>query len=112
MLHTRFGGSINVHGHNDPKRRAAWKWMAKSQLAATFLRCIQPFLVIKRDECDIALELQERFTKYQHRSSGSYRGGNQPMSSEEFDAREALIHRLRTHPNRRYDPRYFSPTLP
>lgn len=111
LLRDTFKGSINTHGHNEPKRRPAWKWMCRSRLASDFLRLVQPHLILKRTECDIALELHDRIRNYKPLRRPGFAGGILPLPQSELDAREALVQRLKTHPTRRHDPRYFLPTL-
>lgn len=58
--HKQFGGTlyINDHSKRNPNHRAQYMWKTSSQEACTFLRQVLPFLVVKREESVLCLELQ------------------------------------------------------
>lgn len=60
-LHKQFGGSLhnNRHDLRNPKNRIQFNWIASSQAAVKFLRKVLPHLVVKREEAEIAIALQE-----------------------------------------------------
>lgn len=58
-LKERFGGSIHVTKHKNPTQRDVLKWMASTWQALEFLKAIRPWLVVKADQVDIAIEFQE-----------------------------------------------------
>lgn len=59
-LQGTYGGSIHVNRHSlrNPNQRDCFVWNVSSQKAATFFRLILPYLIIKREEVELALELQ------------------------------------------------------
>lgn len=58
-LHRQFGGSITEHTwgarHGRPWRRS-YEWQVAAGIARSFLRWIAPYVLIKREQVDIALE--------------------------------------------------------
>lgn len=60
MLHAQFGGGLHSSRKDlrNPKQRVLFCWMVASQCAATFLRAIQPHVIVKKDQVDLALEFQ------------------------------------------------------
>lgn len=55
----RFGGSLYTRRPEvRPNRRQLYSWEARSRKAAEFLKQIQPYVRIKRDQIDAALEFQ------------------------------------------------------
>lgn len=59
-LKETYGGSIHVNRHSLRKEnhRDVFVWNVSSLNAAKFFRRIMPFLIIKREEVELALELQ------------------------------------------------------
>ena len=60
MLHEQFDGGLyeNRYDLRNPKQRIGYCWNVASQGAAAFLRLIQPHLIVKRDQVNLALEFQ------------------------------------------------------
>lgn len=61
MLAKEYGGTVNQNRHDlrNPKARIQFTWILASQKAASFLRRIEPYSIVKKDEIHIALRLQE-----------------------------------------------------
>ena len=59
-LHERFGGGLHMNRYDlrNPNQRIGYCWVVASQFAATFLRVIQPYVIVKKDQVDLALEFQ------------------------------------------------------
>jgi hypothetical protein len=74
MLHLQFGGSfyVNDHSKRNPNARPQYCWQACSQNACTFLRLIHPFLVVKKDEAKLALDLQESIDTHKFKLGNRY----------------------------------------
>jgi hypothetical protein len=68
-LHRRFGGSINQNRHDlrNPNARIQFTWHIASQTAASFFRKALPHLIVKRDEVELALKLQDSIDEYRHK---------------------------------------------
>lgn len=94
-LQGRFGGS--VRRHSDPPRvRAIYEWTATSKQAAHAIEALRPFLIVKADEADVALEFQ--------RIVGANPPGRRPhLTIEQENARHSLYLKLRELKLRSYD---------
>jgi hypothetical protein len=68
-LRDQFGGSMNENRHDlrNPKARIQFTWHIASQTAASFFRKVLPHLIVKRDEVELALQLQDSIDKYVHK---------------------------------------------
>lgn len=55
----RWGGTISKRKKRKG-RRQAWNWTVTSQLALKFLSDVRPFLIVKAEQADIAIEFQSR----------------------------------------------------
>jgi len=93
-LQDQFGGQIyaNRHDLRNPKNRIQFMWHFASQIGASFLRQIAPHLIVKKEEVELALELQDDIDKYRHKL------GNQfwlhPQRDEIFAHRDSLALRI------------------
>lgn len=81
-LHDTYGGYFgeNRHDLRGPNNRIQFCWRVASQKAVSFLRRVHPFLIVKRDQTELALLLQDNIDKYRHKL------GNQYQSHPERDA--------------------------
>ncbi len=79
MLHAMFGGGLHSNRHDlrSTTQRCGFCWVVASQTAATFLRQVQPFVIVKKDQVDLALEFQANIDDNPYTPAGrpSYRGG-------------------------------------
>lgn len=69
LLLQEFGGSIHINRHDlrNKNARPQHCWIVASQKASAFFKVIKPFLIVKRDEVELALELQGNIDKYRHK---------------------------------------------
>lgn len=60
QIHRQYGGSIHLNDHSkrNKKHRAQFNWVASSQVAARVLRAMLPYLIVKKDEAELVLQLQ------------------------------------------------------
>lgn len=58
-LKERFGGSVHMSEHKNPRQRPTFSWIVSTQLAAEFLKAVRPWLISKADQADIALAFQD-----------------------------------------------------
>jgi len=67
-----YGGSVHMNRHDlrNPKNRIQFSWIVANQKAATFLRRILPFAIVKLDEIVIALKLQDHIDANPYISAG------------------------------------------
>jgi len=47
-------------------RRKCYMWHATSDIAENFLHCIYPYLIIKKDEVELAFQFREHVRRYKH----------------------------------------------
>lgn len=68
-LRETYGGSLNVNRHSarNPIHRDQFVWNAASQKACAFLRDVLPHLIVKRDEAELALEVQASIDQWKHK---------------------------------------------
>lgn len=76
-----FGGRIRKRKHDKPKWRDCYSWELSSTQAYDFLKCLYPYLVIKKAEADLAFEFQE--------NQSTYEGSNVKLNDKELSIREA-----------------------
>lgn len=53
LIKQLYGGTISPHP-------SGWQWQCGSQIGASFLRAIEPYLICKNDQVRLALEFQDR----------------------------------------------------
>lgn len=64
-LHAQFGGSMPNPGRRiSPAHRPLFTWNISSQIAASFLRQVLPFLIVKKDEAVLCLHLQSHIDEH------------------------------------------------
>lgn len=67
-LHEKFGGNMPDPGRRISSRhRPLWTWNISSQIAADFLRKVLPYLIVKREEAELALELQANIDEFRYK---------------------------------------------
>ncbi len=89
-----FGGSLFKGGARpNPRHKPLHSWNISSQNAYTFLKTVRPFLLIKSEEADIALEFQRNINEWNHKLGNRYRLS--PKREEVFAYRRHLADRLR-----------------
>lgn len=66
-----FGGNMPTPGRRiSPKHRPLYTWNLSSQVMAKFLRRVLPYLIVKKEEVILALELQASIDRYKHKLGG------------------------------------------
>jgi hypothetical protein len=87
-FHEQFGGTLYGDDHyrrKDPKNRTIYRWHVQSQQAHQFLTAIVKHLLIKQDQVELAIELQDHIAKHRSAMVG-------PWTSDEVKA-EIAAHR-------------------
>lgn len=76
IMHERFGGVLKANRHDlrNPNNRICYSWILGSQKAASFLRLVLPHLIIKREQAELGLKLQESIDAYKHTKLGNQYG--------------------------------------
>jgi hypothetical protein len=80
-IHKQFGGHLNGNRAElkNPNHRTQFIWGAANKVAADFLQQIRPYIIIKADEIDMGLKLQQHIdsvgypTKEQREGVRNYR---------------------------------------
>lgn len=103
-LQAQFGGTIyaNRHDLRNPKARVQFMWHFASQTGASFLRQIVPHLIVKKEEVELALELQDDIDKYRHKLGNQFRLN--PQRDEILAYRDSLASRIHALKKRAYAP--------
>lgn len=110
MLHADFDGGLHSNRYDlrNPKQRCGFCWVVGSQLAASFLRKIQPYVLVKKDQIDLALEFQDHMDDSPYTSVGrSKRGEQQPLRKGRDDLlafREDCFQRILTMKKEMFTP--------
>lgn len=89
----KFGGSIKTSEYRTPNGRrwsVQYVWIVRNENAINFLRAIQPYTVVKREQINVAL--QYPLTAPNGRKYGS---ASNPIPDEVQERRVAIAHELR-----------------
>lgn len=96
-VHATFGGNVWTYRRMPPgpRRSRAWKWTAGSTLAVHILRAMLPYLIVKREQAEVALAFQEHVSGYLQQSYGKgVRRGRPRMPQDVLQLRHAMAARL------------------
>jgi len=63
LLHSNYSGTIYTHIRQSEKRKPIYIWSLSNRKAYQFLKDIKPYLIIKKAQAQIGIELQERVAK-------------------------------------------------
>ena len=87
-FHDRFGGHLNSgRERKNPNHRTLFQWGIANKKATVFLKLIRPYVLIKTDQIDVCLELQEHIEANQYVSPGRNHMIERP------DRETILVHR-------------------
>jgi hypothetical protein len=85
-----FGGRLAHNAEQYTRRNhRTWRWRASSNEACAVLMILLPYLVVKKEQAELAIEFQEHINTHP-------RKGNQMLSDEELLWREAQRAKLST----------------
>lgn len=105
-----YGGSIHAEqrSKHNPNHRDWYAWHSGSQVAAEFLRRVLPHLIVKREEAELALALQDHINNTAYNAPGRPKHGSGVKSRENRDAiyayRDDLFRRIAELKKRSYSP--------
>lgn len=77
------GGSCKHNNEKRPNQRLCYDWRVQARVAVRFLKAIRPYLLLKAEQADLAIEFWSRIHY-----------GSRRLSSEELDTRDSLRLRL------------------
>jgi hypothetical protein len=105
-LKLNYGGSLSENRHDlrNPKNRIQFNWTIASQGAASFLRRIQPYSVVKRDEIAVALELQANIDDNPYISPGRNHMNERPNRESLYAIRDGLFQKITALKKRSFAP--------
>lgn len=89
-LQDNFGGNVNKESRQDSY---IYRWDIRSQAAKRFLLLIQPFVLIKREQADLAIRYENDKEKYLETLKG-FRGFRQ-LSEDEINNRLKMREELK-----------------
>ncbi len=94
LVQKQFSGNLycNRHDLRSSGHRPVHNWTAASQLAGAFLKELLPFLYIKKEQAELALELQANIDEYRHKLGHAY--GVHPQRGKIFAYRKALADKI------------------
>lgn len=75
-LHATFGGYVHLLSPR-PRHRHCYEWVLRSRRARLFLECLLPFLRIKKEQAELAIEFQS-----------TMRGHSRELSPEIIEVRD------------------------
>jgi len=98
IIQKNFGGSLRKRDKSASWKKKHWKqvyhWSIVAQQAIPFIKAIRPYLILKAEEADIAIELQQHIIDRRKDMYGGKRGRN-PLSDEVLAHRESLRQKIR-----------------
>lgn len=105
-LHAEYGGTLHQNRHDLRKsvNRIQFTWTFASQQGATFLRRILPYSVVKREEIELALQLQAHIDDNHYLPAGRNHMDERPDRVEIFAYRDILHDKIRDLKKRSYPP--------
>jgi hypothetical protein len=94
QLHARFDGSLHLNrpDKKNKNHRPVFVWNVASQKAAVFLQAVLPYLVVKREQAELALQLQASIDKWKHKLGHRY--GFHEQRDEIFAERKRLAEKI------------------
>ena len=66
MIHKMFGGGLSLSKRRPP-RHHTWHFRLSTNIAYKFLKAIQPYCILKKQQVDLALEFQENIQGFKKR---------------------------------------------
>jgi hypothetical protein len=60
LFHARFGGNFYEKQPANPRHRRQYTWQTSGKIAGAALEAMRPYLRVKRDQVELALEFQAR----------------------------------------------------
>ncbi len=85
-----YGGFKSTRIDKKGRRKVYYAWRAASNIAMSFLRDVYPFLIVKKERAEIAMEFQDMIQREkQSRSKKS-------LSDQELEERERFYQKLKS----------------
>ena len=87
-----FGGSIIIHKARLSRHRVRYAWYLSCDRAVDLLRRVSPFLLVKRRQAEVAIELQASHRQWETQKRNRLIGHRVPL--DEVSRREALKQKI------------------
>lgn len=97
-LADQFHGVLNVNDsahRKSPRNRIVYAWVASSKPAVSFLRLVTPHLIIKREQAELALLLQENIDEHYGFMRNRWLDRNDPKRLAILDYRTELALKIK-----------------
>ena len=91
QMQSKYGGTIAARKKGKEHHKIAYRWRLTTNDAENFLRKIYKFIIVKKEQVDIALEYQEYIHSIKKRFGGRY----SKMPPEEICKREVYFMKLK-----------------
>ena len=88
-LRNNYGGHVQTSHRKD---NYIYRWDLRSQSAVEFLKLIYPFIIIKKEQVELAIEYMEKKGKYLETLKG--KSGFRTLTEEEIKWRYAMKEKL------------------
>lgn len=89
IIQLQFGGSlkgVRSDNNRNPKWKTAYSWRTQGKNAEDIIKRVFPYLIIKKDRAEVALELRKTITN----------GQRNAVTDEILERRESLYLRMKT----------------
>lgn len=107
QLADQFDGIVNVNDsahRKNPRNRIVYAWVASSTVAVKFIRDVHPFLIIKRAQADLALQLQDNIDEHFRFMRNRWLDRDDPKRLAILDYRTDLVQRIKALKKETFDP--------
>jgi hypothetical protein len=99
LLKQVFGGSLNRYDHRKANHRLYYSWSVSSRQAAKTIKVLYPYLLVKKDEAEVALSFASTMGNNERDITGAFR----KIPSEIIELRESMYYHLQDLKKRTFD---------
>ncbi len=103
-IHEQFGGTLHGDDHyrrKDPKNRTIYRWHVQSRKAQAFFSAIFDHLIVKREQVELCLQLQDHIS--QHLTTMTRRSTGEAIKAEICAYRKDLAEQITNLKKVNYD---------
>lgn len=101
LLQSEFGGSVNTRKKVAEHHKTTYRWKLCNRMAADFCRQIAPYLLVKKAQSELLVEMMDAIPLY-----ANTRLGHKTTPPEDLARREAVYQRFKAlNDDRRYPQR-------
>lgn len=106
QLADQFDGILNVNDsahRKNPRNRIVYAWVASSKPAIAFLKMVTPYLIIKREQAELALLLQDNIDEHYGFMRNRWLDRNDPKRLAILDYRTELTRKIKALKKETFD---------